>query len=640
MKKYILLIACLASISLSGCNYLNMVPEKDIATIESAFEQRTTVEKYWQSLYGDFYSIIGSPLANPAFVGADEYIASQVMYHKDQQLNGLLIAAGQQMSQEPYCPMWGRMYQIIRNCNIFLENIHRTYNLTEEDRNWWVADVKTLKAHIYFTLMRHYGPIIMPDNAVPVDLPIEDYQLPRQPVDVCFKHIISLLDEAAPDIPMHQDRLTAYAFTMSLEGLYALKAKVLLYQASPLFNGNIFYADFVNRDGVHLFNQNYDKEKWHAAALAADKAVEICKLGDRKLNYGDGGKKTLLLNNMANIESSINSVFNNPEFLLEAKMPILFYLYLLPRLEGDDAHFYSPAFGCLSPSMKMVEMYYSANGVPIKDDVTWGYPNRHRIGSESGFAYEEVVALNESVVNLHLQREPRFYASIAGDGMYFQRGINTSTKNNNLLVRPYKGEKPWGTVEDIITSNTRQNITGYWLKKLLYSNVPTRDYVTFMTKFETTAIIRLAELYLMQSEAWNEWLDAPNEKVYDPINLVRKRAGIPTVRDSWENYTAQSGKVNTKEGMREIIRDEYNVELAFEGHRYWNIRRWMIAHEEMNEKQKCWNILGTNATSFYNNNEGPNYEIDKYKFIAPRDYFAPIKAEQILISGMRQNPQW
>lgn len=642
MKKLLLSIFCLVSLTFSSCNYLDMVPEKDILTIEAFFEQRASVEQYWITLRGEYNQAIGEITTNPAFFGSDEYIASSLLFRRDQGLPALQIASGQQMSQEPYCPMWRQMYMFIRNCNIFLENIHRTYNLTDEDREWWIADVKTLKAQIFFELMRHYGPIILPDKAVPVDLPIEDYQLPRQPVDVCFKYIVDLLDEAEPDIPMYKDRNPVFVFTMSKEALYALKAKVLLYQASPLFNGNIFYSDFVNRDGVHLFSQSYDKEKWHKAALAADKAVEICALGDRKLNHADGSKKTTLLNYMADIESSVNSVFDNPEFLLEAKSGTTFNSFILPRLEGDQVNFNNFAKGCLSPSMKMVEMYYTVNGLPIKDDLYWntGYSNRHQIGSETSNYYDDVIALNESTANLHLKREPRFYASIAGDRMYFQRGTNTLTTNYNLLVKPYKGEVPWGTGEDFISSTLPQNITGYWLKKLLWSKHNTSNYTGALSRFETTAIIRLAELYLMQSEAWNEWLDVPDNRVYDPIDAVRKRAGIPSVRESWQNYSNNGGKVDTKIGMREIIRDEYNVEFAFEGHRYWNIRRWLIAHEQMNQKQKCWNVLGTNAMSFYNNGDGPSYEVSNYKFIAPRDYFAPIKAEQILISGMKQNPGW
>ena len=92
--------------------------------------------------------------------------------------------------------------------------------------------------------------------------------------------------------------------------------------------------------------------------------------------------------------------------------------------------------------------------------------------------------------------------------------------------------------------------------------------------------------------------------------------------------------------MREIIRREINIEFAFEGHRFYNLRRWKIAHEELNERQYGWNILGENAQTFYNNFEGPVPVECERKFSAPRDYLFPIKAEEILISSIIQNPNW
>lgn len=629
--------------SVSSCNYLNMVPEKDIETIESAFERRNGAELWWSGLYGDFHKIVGNIIGNAAYLGADEYIASQIMYTRAAQLDALNIAAGQQMVQEPFCPMWASMYRIIRNCNIFIKYIPSTYDLSQKEKDWWMADVKALKAQIYFELMRHYGPICLVDEAMPVDLPIEKYQLPRQPVDVCFKHIVDLLDEASTNIPMAKDRTYAYGHTISLEGLYALKAKVLLYAASPLYNnkdGNIFYSDFVNKNGEHLFSSKYDHNKWLLAAEAADEAAEVCARGDRRLYKHTGTRKTLLLNKMSDIEFSVLSNFDNPEFLLEAKIGPSIYSTILPRLEGDDLHYNTLAGGCLSPSMKMVEMYYTVNGLPIDSDNDWNYSRRYTLGSESSYLYEDVLPLNTEVINLHLQREPRFYACIAGDRMYYQRGINTLNTSYNLLVKAHKGEEPWGTPFKIITSNEKQNITGYWQKKFLSSDIPTKTYHDHLKRTETVPLIRLAEVFLMQAEAWNEYLKTPDDRVYNPINLIRDRAGIPTVKDSWKNYSNQPTKYESQEGMRDIIRAEYNIELAFEGHRYWNIRRWMIAHEVMNQKQYCWNVLGTDFQSFYYNEKGPAYEINKYKFIAPRDYLAPIKAEQILISGMKQNPNW
>ena len=441
-------------------------------------------------------------------------------------------------------------------------------------------------------------------------------------------------------VPKHSQRISNYGHTFSLEAVYALKAKVLLYAASPLFNGNAFYSDFRNKNGELLFNSTYDRNKWLLAAEAADKAAEMCEEGGRALISGATGKKTDLLNKMADIENMSFSRFSNSEYLLEWKYPSPFYQFILPRLVGDDDNFDSQALGCLSPSMKMVEMYYTANGLPIDADITWSYSNRYKLASESSPVYEGVIPMNIDVVNLHLRREPRFYACIAGDRMYWQRGTNTVDKDYNFLVKAHKGEEPWGTQYDFIVSNSWQNINGYWLKKHLFSWFNTLGYANNLQGNETAAIIRLAEVYLMQAEAWNEYLDQPDSKVYDPLDKVRERAGILPVREAWGSYSNNPVKVTTKVGMRDIIHQEYSVEFAFEGHRYWDLRRWLTAHQTMNEKQYGWNVIGTTDQAFYNYETGPVVVYSSNKFIAPRDYLDPFDAEEILISGMVQNPGW
>ena len=640
MKKYLLSILC-GILLLPGCNYLDMVPEKDIETIESLFEQRTKVENWWKGLYSELNRIFADFRVNTAYLGADEFVTCQALYNSTlYNLDGLKIADGLQMSQNPYGSIWYRMYVVIRNCNIFLENVDHTYNMSEEDRNWWKADVKAVKAYVYFELVRRYGPICLIPQNMPVDLPVKDYQLPRQHVDTCFKEIINLLDESMEYVPKHSQRISNYGHTFSLEAVYALKAKVLLYAASPLFNGNAFYSDFKNKDGELLFNSTYDRNKCLLAAEAADKAAEMCEEGGRALISGTTVKKTDLLNKMSDIETMTFSRFTNSEYLLEWKYPSTFHQFFLPRLVGDDDNFDSQALGCLSPSMKMVEMYYTSNGLPIDADITWSYNNRYKLGSESSPVYEGVIPMNTDVVNLHLRREPRFYASIAGDRMYWQRGTNTADKDYNLLVRAHKGEEPWGTQYDFIVSNSWQNINGYWLKKHLFSWYNTLGYSNNLQGNETAAIIRLAEVYLMQAEAWNEYLDQPDSRVYDPLDKVRERAGILPVREAWGNYSNNPTKVTTKVGMRDIIHQEYGIEFAFEGHRYWDLRRWLTAHQTMNEKQYGWNVIGTTDQAFYNYETGPVVVWSSNKFIAPRDYLDPFDAEEILISGMVQNPGW
>ena len=165
MKKYLLSILC-GILLLPGCNYLDMVPEKDIETIESIFEQRTKVESWWKGLYGQLNLLFSGFEDNIAYLGADEFVTCQELYSSTlYHLDGLKVADGLQMSQNPYGSIWYKMYVIIRNCNIFLENIDHTYNMSDDDRNWWKADVKAIKAYIYFELVRHYGPIcLIPQN--------------------------------------------------------------------------------------------------------------------------------------------------------------------------------------------------------------------------------------------------------------------------------------------------------------------------------------------------------------------------------------------------------------------------------------------------------------------------------------------
>ena len=294
--------------------------------------------------------------------------------------------------------------------------------------------------------------------------------------------------------------------------------------------------------------------------------------------------------------------------------------------------------GCMSPSMKMVEMYYTEHGLPITEDKEWDYSSRYQMSKEASPVYRDVVPLNTEVLGLHLRREPRFYAHIAADRTYWQRG---QLPKHNLLVEAYQG-KAFGSQSPQITSDVRQNLSGYWLKKGTYSDVTTKEYTNVVEmKEEAFVAIRLAELYLMKAEAWNEYEGPVNAShVYEPLNEVRERAGILPLEEAWNTYAKNPGKIKTKDGMREIIRQEWNIEFAFEGKRFWNLRRWLIAHEELNAKQYGWNIIGKTAQEFYNNFEGPIVVWAKRGFTSPRDYLFPIRSEEILISSCVQNPGW
>ena len=111
------------------------------------------------------------------------------------------------------------------------------------------------------------------------------------------------------------------------------------------------------------------------------------------------------------------------------------------------------------------------------------------------------------------------------------------------------------------------------------------------------ALFRLAELYLNYAEALVELDKLDQAREY--VDKVRLRAGIPTVKDAWENYASTPDFYKTKEGMREIVRTERNLELYLEGHKFFDIRRWKIAEQYLGIPEKGLNTLGNTDQEFF-----------------------------------------
>ena len=640
MKKYVILTIAVVASCLTACkDYLDQVPENDIETFETIFERRSTADVWFtQSTLDMANNFVG--FFTPGVIGADEFVTGD--YERSLGAKMLNIPDGLQLSQKPIGDVWGSTYYSLRLLNTFIQRIVDVYDMTEAEKINWRAEAMAVKAFYYFELVKRYGPIVLVPTNIDVNVDLQKMQVPRSHVDTCFNEIVRLLDEAIPDLYYSKEREASHKLFPSKEGAMALKAKVLLYQASPLFNGNDFYVNFKGKDGEPLFNTKYDPEKWKRAAEAADEVVALCESLGYKLITGDQDKATNLLNDMRDIELSIwEREYDGVEAVFMTGFQgalINSFPYLLPNFPEGYPEKESSARGTFGPSMKMVESFYTNNGLPLNMDKEWPYANRYKMGREVDNTYQGVVALNEDVLNLHLRREPRFYAHIAADRCYWQRGPVAS---KNLEVQAYRGEA-FGLHESYLDASTRQNICGYYVKKYTRTEVQTSNYRSNSAVLGDCRwpVIRLAELYLMQAEAWNEYLNKPDDRVYEPLNKVRRRAGIPDVQDAWKKFSTHPQQVENQAGMREIIRQEKTVEFAFEGHRFWDLRRWKTAHLELNDKILGWNVLGDNARTFYNNYEGPVVVWSKVKFISPRDYLFPIKAEEVMISGYVQNPGW
>lgn len=636
---------------LTACDsWLDVVPEEDITTIDTDFETRDNAYAWFKSCYVPLNASSTSVRDLVEYTATDEVVMCQYLKNAGYFVGDKIISGKQNVFQ-PYADRWingmnprSDFYAAINLCNIFIDKIDQVYNMEEKEKKEWKGEVIAVKAYYYFELVRHYGPIVLVPDFMDPNQDVSSLKLPRSHVDSCFQMIVNLCDEAVRvGIPSSAKQQSTHWGYFNKEAVMALKARALCYQASDLFANNPVYADFKNKKGELLFPEAGDavaqKEKWHRAALAADEAIEACRNAGKMLI--DNSKATSVLQtHMLNIEKSVRAAnFSSTEALLMIRRASdsgsEWWYWALPRLISD------PIGGIpgtqLAPSMKMVEMFYTENGLPLGEDRAYS-GNIYGMTQEKDPKYSEVVALNEDILVLHTKREPRFYASIGADRCYWRIGRSSS---GNFKVEAQQGEE-FGLRAKRITGTAPENLTGYWLKKGTCSEAELFNYSSTVAGFgeNPMILIRMAELYLISAEAWNEYLDAPDEEhVYKSLNVVRKRAGIPDVEVSWAGARNRNN-VKTKAGMREIIRQEWNIEYMFEGMRFWNLRRWKIAEKELNDKLFGWKVAASDQKAFYNNGNGPVVVESNREFVAPRDYFWPIKSEETLISGIVQNLGW
>lgn len=646
--KNIFVIVCSILLG-TGCNdYLNLVPEDDILTIPKIFETRTGAARWKNDANAGFGRYAVDLNWNPALAGADEYTAGDYARKGDGYISTLYLADGLQTALSPINDIWtyNGVYYYIRYCNTFLQYIGDVYNLRPGELERWTAEIKALKAFYYFELVKRYGPIVLVPRNIGVYAPIEEQRQPRSPVDSCFKAITDLLDEAIPNLQVFAEKDAEQRSFFSKEAAMGLKARVLLYAASPLFNGGMSqYRNFTNKNGKPLFPAE-DKDKWRIAAEYTDEVIDYLENHGFKLVAGNTDKVTALLNTMRDLECSVwaPNWANSTEAVMMVAGYNNLYQHLLPRLGAStsDIHYNSVVKGTLGTNIRMVNKFYTANGVPIEEDKTWTYGDGYAMAQERNPAYTRVIPLGTDVLALHLNREPRFYASIAAPGLYWQRGVYDSY---NMIVDSYRGGA-FGLKQDRVDGNYMQNITGYYIKKGTRSEFNTSSYTNDISSFASNihVVMRLAELYLIAAEAWNEY-EGPNgahrTQIFDRLNAIRERAGLPTVQDSWGRYGINPSKFNEQVGLRDIIRRERTVELMFEGHRFWDVRRWGTAVDEgWNNKPQAWVVTAQTWQGFYNNYQGPVTVWDKAAFNPTRDYLFPIKSEEAMISGIVQNPGW
>jgi hypothetical protein len=488
--------------------------------------------------------------------------------------------------------VWGPIYAQIRAINIFIRNEPSLPVKAESTKKYWDGQVRFLRAWYYAILLKHYGGIPIVGNTVfTADQTID---VPRSTYEQTVNYIISECDDIAPNLPLNN---LGAAPTFSPTPDYgratrgaalALKARVLLYAASPLTNTSR------SDDANHLVSYgNTDLNRWK---LAADAAQAVINLNQNSLYRASSP---------AFYQTFLTTT--NPESVFAYYPPtttpnnMFRETFCNPISRGTR---YSATVS-MFPSQEMVDAFGMQNGKAITDP-TSGYPG---IGN-----------------NMYLNRDPRFYYTVLYNGaLRAENGYATAQP-----VWTYTGVLASGNtnlnsvaIDGIYQSNGTK--TGYYCYKMCADGVgPLGQELN-----RPRNLIRYAEVLLNAAEATNEF-SGPSAQIYAWIGDIRNRAGIAAGTDGLYGM-----KANMTQGeMRTFLQNERQVELAFEEHRFWDIRRWKIAPVTENADQHGMEITRASTGAY-------SYRVIVIKKHVFRDnmYFFPISQSELTKSpALIQNP--
>jgi hypothetical protein len=634
--KIITMTACIAF--MTACNYLDIVPEGD-PTVETAFSNRINAEKYLHTCYQYLPNVESNMFGHPAMIGGDELWWDHDIWPTiSTDRPGIAVAQGYQEANEPWQNYWdgGRggsnLFQAIRDCNIFLENINLAHDVSEYERVQWIAEVKFLKAYYHFFLLRLYGPIPIIRENLPVSASPAEVRLYREPVGEVIDYIVEVIDEAAPDLPLEIRNMASDAGRITRPVALSIKAQALVWAASPLFN-NDDYANFIDNRNIQLIPSRDEaavQTKWERAVVALREAIDVCRQARLGL-YQYRPPAMTDLSPETQLKLALRGVVSdkfNSEIVWPSTRSTSDYQHnCVPVLEFGNYNGYASEIGA---TLRMAELYYTKNGLPIDEDPDWDYAGRYQV-QRGDAGHQRYIGVNQVTAKLNFNREPRFYASLGHDrGIY--EGSGRTDENNYFCLEARQGEASG------MRSQHDHIVTGYYVKKIVHPtsafSSPTSQ--SFRSEPYSFPIIRLGDLYLMYAEALNE-ANGPGAEVYKWIDTIRHRSGIPGVEESYAVAAAPfQNKPYSKATLREIIKRERLIELAFEGQRFWDLRRWKDGLQYYNQPVRGWNYKESDVDKYY-----MLLTLWDKRVFTYRDYLWPLSTHSIVVnSNLVQNPGW
>lgn len=499
---------------------------------------------------------------------------------------------------------WAACYRQIRSANVFLANVDSS-PMNARAKTLYRAEARFMRAWYYFELLRHYGGVPLLGDVVYENEDVDNVNMTRATFDECVQYIVDECNAAAADLP---NRRSGTSFGRASAGsCMALISRVLLYAASPLYNGEGITED--PRLKPLLGYAEADNERWKAAA---DAALRVIRTGswqvynrhqDKDGNHEPGWG--FYAQFQAYDFTSHNS-YNGQTYTSGAYCG---HIFSWKRAMGNEREglWYPVTSGGNGnggyPTLELMESF------PMKDGAAPG---------NGKYEYDPV--------NPAKDRDPRFANCFVWNGAECAAG-----GGNKRTIYTYQGV---GSSSDAIYQGTR---TGFYIRKMCHRDCAGNHFVTVE---QTYCLMRYEEILLNYAEAANEYYGPTHEEEIggikitpvDALKMIRERAGI----ESGDNGMYGLQENMDQNDLREAIRLERRVELAFEGHRFFDVRRWKIAERTENATSH-----GLEITRKLDGTETHRTVAVRQHVFRPAMYFWPIPYKEVTRSeALLQNPYY
>lgn len=559
IKAIALLLLVLIGFSACKKDYLEYdFPIDGSLTKEEIFKSDRHTRGFLNDAYfglgtGTFRFVLNGELGLAA--GSDEAVSA------DLNSNINVLTNGSWGPSELYDDAYSEQYNNIRRVNIFLENAPNSGISPATDIPGLMGEAYFLRAFFHFELMKRYGGIILATRSFNVE---ESLDLPRNTLDEVVAQITKDCDSAATNITAttYTDQATSTRGRATKAAALALKARTLLYAASP------------------LNNPSGDAAKWQAAAAAAKAVIDVSSANHSLLTGAT-------LPNLWNFGTSAY----NKEVIFSAQTA---NVNTIDQINAPPS--YDGGLGRTNPTQELVDAFeMKTTGKPINEP-------------GSGYSAANPYANRDDRLGHFINYHGRTWRNVAID-------VREGAKDNNPQI-----------------NNGRTTRTGYYLRKYLSESA---RYSTSTTNARRAWVFfRYAEVLLNYAEALNE-AQGPVADVYSNINLVRVRAGLPPLQST--NAAGNGYIIPTKDAMRLRIQNERRVELCFEDHRFFDVRRWKKGEEFFNKPVTGMQVTGPSATTGLT---FTRFTVEN-RIFSEKMYRFPFPQTQINITNnLVQNPGW